>query len=78
MSGIGAHEGAYHRRIRLVADEWTVRGDLEDDFHHFTVHLGHDGDHVVTVVGDAVRYPWTTCPAARAATKPARARPSLE
>ena len=56
-------EGSYRRRIRLVvAAPGVVEGGLEDDFHHFTVHLEHD-DAVVTVVeATAHRWPWTTCP----------------
>lgn len=51
--------------MRVVAiDPTTVRGDMEDDFHRFGVTLRHDGTHVVDVLGDAGRYPWTTCPSA--------------
>lgn len=56
-------EGPYRRRIRLVAvSEDAVDGELEDDFHHFGVLLGHDGQRVVAVDGRAIRWPWTTCP----------------
>ncbi len=57
-------EGIYHRRIRLSSDSGLVTGELEDDFHHFRVHLRHDGEKVVEVLGEALRYPWTTCPGA--------------
>lgn len=51
--------------MRVTAiDESTVRGDMEDDFHRFGVTLHHDGKHVVEVLGDGSRYPWTTCPSA--------------
>ena len=51
--------------MRVTAiDASTVRGDMEDDFHRFGVTMRHDGRRVVDVVGDAFRYPWTTCPSA--------------
>ena len=55
--------GVYRRRLRMVitaAD--TVEGGLEDDFHHFTVTLRHNGARVTSVDAGAVRWPWTTCP----------------
>ncbi|MER3452550.1 MAG: hypothetical protein C4344_02370 [Acidimicrobiia bacterium] len=59
--------GAYHRSIELTSPSPSeVAAELEDDFHHFRVWLGHDGERVVTVGAEAVRYPWTTCPGARA------------
>lgn len=58
-------EGPYRRRIRLVtAAADAVDGELEDDFHHFGVLLRHDGERVVAMEGRAIRWPWTTCPAA--------------
>jgi hypothetical protein len=58
--------GNYRRRIRLVArDPGVVEGGLEDDQHHFTVTLQHDGTRVLSVSGGAVRAPWTTCAEAR-------------
>jgi hypothetical protein len=51
--------------MRVAAvDTSTIRGDMEDDFHHFGVTLRHDAHRVVEVAGDAARYPWTTCPSA--------------
>jgi hypothetical protein len=56
-------EGAYRRRIRLVATEpGVIEGGLEDDFHHFTVTLRHDGERVTAAEAGAKRWPWTTCP----------------
>ena len=53
----------YRRRIRLVRlDEAVVWGGLEDDFHHFEVHLTHDATHVTDIKMDAFRWPWATCP----------------
>lgn len=57
--------GAYRRRIRLVAAApERVEGGLEDDFHHFEVTLRHDAERVVSVDARAVRWPWSTCPGA--------------
>ncbi len=41
-----------------------MRGELADDFHHFGVRLRHDGKCAVSVEGEDVRVPWTTCPGA--------------
>jgi hypothetical protein len=60
----------FHRKIRLVAGEGQAHGDLADDAHHFRVRITHDGERVTSVEGEAVRYPWTTCPEA---TGPLRA-----
>lgn len=58
-------EGIFRRAIDLKAwDEGTVVGWVEDDFHHFGATLVHDGSKVVDIRAAAVRYPWTTCPAA--------------
>ena len=57
-------EGVYRRRIRLTASPGAVKAELEDDFHHFATTLHHDGKYATQVVGEAIRYPWTTCPAA--------------
>ena len=56
-------DGAYRRRLRMVVVEPTaVDAGLEDDFHHFTVHLEHDDALVTSVEAGAHRWPWTTCP----------------
>jgi hypothetical protein len=60
----GYGEGIYRRRITLDAEPKRVTGELEDDFHHFRATLEHDGQHVTRAVGEALRVPWTTCPAA--------------
>ncbi|MFZ4584144.1 MAG: hypothetical protein ACOYNI_02860 [Acidimicrobiia bacterium] len=55
----------YRRRIRCVAPEpGVVIGDLEDDFHRFRVTLRHANGVVTAVDGEALRFPWTTCPGA--------------
>lgn len=56
--------GVYRRRIRLRAVGAGVTGDLEDDFHRFRVRLEHDGERVVRVEGEALRFPWSSCPGA--------------
>jgi hypothetical protein len=55
--------GAFRRRVRVVATaDDVVEGGLEDDFHYFKVTLRHDGERVVDVDTEAIRWPWTTCP----------------
>lgn len=63
---IDAHAGepGFRRRILIVPEPGHVRADLEDDFHHFTVDIAHDGETVTGVDTGAPRYPWTTCIAA--------------
>ena len=67
--------GSYRRRLRMVIAqpgpgegdpdaEGIVDGGLEDDFHYFTVRVVHDGATVREVTARAIRWPWTTCPAA--------------
>ena len=57
--------GSFRRRIRVVVEEpGVVAGGLEDDFHYFKVVLRHDGERVVAVDAESIRWPWTTCPGA--------------
>jgi len=57
--------GVYRRRIRMATVEpGGVVAELEDDYHHFRCHLRHDGTVVTACEGEAVRYPWATCPGA--------------
>ncbi|MES3021829.1 MAG: hypothetical protein V4857_09635 [Pseudomonadota bacterium] len=58
--------GAFMRRVLLEAHEGHVDASLEDDFHHFTLQLAHDGKAATGVRSEAVRHPWTTCPQAGA------------
>ena len=60
----GYGTGVYRRRIQLEGEEGLVRAELEDDFHHFRVSLRHDGVRIVEALGEALRFPWTTCPGA--------------
>ncbi|MDJ0865109.1 MAG: DUF2889 domain-containing protein [Myxococcota bacterium] len=59
-------DGVYRRRIRLVAEPGAVVGELEDDFHHFRARIHHDGVRVTAAEGEALRFPWTSCPGATA------------
>lgn len=56
--------GRYRRRVVAIVAPGLVRAGIEDDFHHFRVTLRHDGAHVTSVEGAALRYPWLTCPGA--------------
>jgi hypothetical protein len=56
--------GAFRRAIRVEAGADWARAEIEDDFHHFVVHLRHDGQAVTAARGEAVRHPWSLCPAA--------------
>lgn len=59
--------GCFRRAIRLDAREGLVRGEVEDDFHHFAVTIRHDAARVTGAEGQAVRYPWSHCPLAAGA-----------
>lgn len=55
----------FRRRLTLRHDgERAVEVDLEDHVHHFGVRVEHDGSVVTAITARAVRWPWTTCPAA--------------
>jgi hypothetical protein len=51
----------YRRATIIIASGHQVSAEMEDDFHHFRITLGHDGDVVTGIVGESIRYPWTTC-----------------
>jgi hypothetical protein len=53
--------GFFLRIIRLVAIDGTVRVALEDDFHHFRLILRHREGIVRSVMGESLRFPWTSC-----------------
>ena len=54
----------YRRSIRITPAPGAVRAELEEDFHHFVVSVTH-GDGIITGLdSEAVRFPWTLCPAA--------------
>ncbi|CAN5182617.1 hypothetical protein BH10PSE13_BH10PSE13_03420 [soil metagenome] len=53
------------RRNQLIDPRpGVVRADVEDDFHSFWLEITHDGEHVLDLRTSALRWPWTTCPAA--------------
>jgi hypothetical protein len=54
----------YRRAIQIVAEPGRSVAEIEDDFHHFVVTVAHDGRAVTAVSGQAVRYPWSSCPMA--------------
>ena len=59
--------GVYRRRIRIqTVEPGVVLSEMEDDYHHFRCTLRHDGRVVTACDGEAVRYPWATCPGATA------------
>lgn len=57
--------GIYRRRIQICTEPGRAYALLEDDPHCYQVTVSHDGHHVESVVGDAIRTPWETCAAAR-------------
>jgi hypothetical protein len=54
----------YRRKTIAEAGQFETVAAMEDDFHHFAVRLRHDGSHVTELTGEAVRFPWSTCPGA--------------
>jgi hypothetical protein len=54
----------YRRAIQIIADPRRAVAEIEDDFHHFVVSVEHDGQVVTAASGQAVRYPWSSCPMA--------------
>jgi hypothetical protein len=54
--------GAARRRFfaRSIADG-VIWAEMEDEMHHFQIELTHDGDRVLDVTGNPVRWPWSTC-----------------
>jgi hypothetical protein len=69
--GFDLEADAYRRRIvaRAVEPDLVV-AELEDDFHHFRVAIGHDGAHVTSLECESIRWPWLTCPDAAANLRP--------
>lgn len=51
----------FRRRIRIVPEDGAVAAAVEDDFHHMTVTLRHDGERIFAVEARTIRAPWTTC-----------------
>ncbi len=51
----------YRRAVSLFNAAERCEGEMEDDFHHFRIWLRHDGERIVEMGGEALRFPWTTC-----------------
>ncbi len=56
--------GIFRRRIRLTSLPGKVVGELEDTMHGFRSTISHDGSTVLSVTGEAIRYPVDACPGA--------------
>lgn len=57
-------EPGFRRNQLIDPRPGMVVAAIEDDMHHFRVTLVHDGETVSEVRTEAIRWPWTTCPAA--------------
>jgi hypothetical protein len=57
----------FRRAIVLQAEAGQATAEIEDDFHHFAVTVVHDGAQVTGARGQAIRYPWSSCPLAAGA-----------
>lgn len=58
------HVPGFRRRIRVTPESLCVYAEVEDDYHHMTVRLTHDGKVITDVEAEMLRRPWTTCPGA--------------
>jgi hypothetical protein len=58
----------------LISESDGVRGELEDDFHHFQAEVRHRDGKVSSLEGRGMRVPWTTCPDALAALRQLQGR----
>lgn len=54
-------EVIYHRATVVEVAPSSVTAEMEDDFHHFRVTLKHDGEVATEVLGESIRFPWSTC-----------------
>lgn len=52
--------------IRLSDDGQSAVAELEDDHHHFAVHVRAENGRVAAIRGEAIRRPWTLCALAAA------------
>jgi len=55
--------GEYRRAILLRGRPGLVEAELEDNVHHFTATIWHDGAKVLRAEGGSIRIPFTTCSA---------------
>ncbi len=51
----------YRRATIIDVSEGQVSAEMEDDFHHFRITLRHDGVVITGIVGESIRFPWSTC-----------------
>jgi len=56
----------FWRRIRIVPGQRRIAAALEDDAHHMTLSLDHDGDSITAVRAETFRAPYSTCTSAPA------------
>lgn len=75
--------GAFRRRVVLIAGDYVVFAGVEDDAHHFELRLDHDGVRIIACQAQAVRHPWSVCPGAVARLgevigTPLSSRPRIE
>jgi hypothetical protein len=54
----------FRRRFRITHGAGWVRSEVEDDYHHMSVTLQHDGERASVLQPVIHRAPWTTCPGA--------------
>jgi hypothetical protein len=65
MSAPALHElPGFRRRFRVTPAARSVRSEVEDDFHHMSVTVHHDGALATSLQPVIFRAPWTTCPGA--------------
>ena len=57
-------QGVYRRRVRLIGGGGAVTAVLNDDYHSMWCRLSHDSVSILSVDGELVRGPKTTCPGA--------------
>ena len=54
----------FRRRFRITPEAASVCAEVEDDFHHMSVTLRHDGKTATALDPVMQRVPWTICPGA--------------
>ena len=54
----------FRRRFRMTPGAGWVCSEVEDDYHHMTVTVHHDGVRATSLEPVIHRAPWTTCPGA--------------
>jgi hypothetical protein len=54
----------FRRRFKVTPAARWVRSEVEDDYHHMSVTIRHDGRLATSIEPVMLRAPWTTCPGA--------------